>query len=514
MLYLKYRPQKIAELDNQTVRESLAKITKSPELPHAFLFAGPHGTGKTSAARIIAKIVNCETITQLSTAERRSPSFEPCNECSTCLAITAGSHLDILEIDAASNRGIDEIRDLREKIKLAPVSARKKVYIIDEAHMLTREAFNALLKTLEEPPSHVLLILATTEPHKLPLTIVSRCLRIDFPKGSLEDTFFSLKRVTLGEGLKISDEALYLIARDAGGHFRDAQKILEHLQLENGQKISLKEVKDHLKLSQGQVSEKFLLYLFEKNAQKALEFLDQYVSAGGDLKHLTTASLENLRKLALASIGTPIEVSPQFDGLKFEKNDLVHLMNLFDAAGRQLKTSLIPQLPLELVIIEWCEKEEETLAVKVDEVPSLTEKPALTLKGQSSGLSSTRTGRESPGLSLQTIQEKWSNVLATLKPKNHSVVAFLRAAKPSILKGRTLTLNVAYKFHKEQLESASARRLIEAAVQEVLHSPLKLKFKLQPQSEKPAQEEISGREIKDDIMAAAREIFGPELTVE
>src|SRR5665213_65939 len=179
VFYLKYRPQKIKDLDSQEVRERLLKILASDNLPHAFLLTGPKGLGKTSAARIVAKSVNC--------TNRKKGEAEPCGKCEACLSITNGTNMDVIEIDGASNRGIDEMRDLREKIRLAPLSSKKKVYIIDEVHMLTTEAFNALLKTLEEPPAHAIFILCTTEPQKVPATIVSRCLHVSFKSPTKEE---------------------------------------------------------------------------------------------------------------------------------------------------------------------------------------------------------------------------------------------------------------------------------------------------------------------------------------
>ena len=215
--YRKYRPQTLDEIIGQEhIKNALKKAHESNRLSHAYLFAGPKGSGKTSTARILAKMINCEV-------------GGPCNKCSTCLSITDGSNLDLIEIDAASNRGIDDIRELREKIKLAPTSSKKKVYIIDEVHMLTTEAFNALLKTLEEPPSHVLFILATTDPHKIPQTILSRVQRFDFQAAKEEEIIEYLKNVIKIEKLKISDEALNLIAKKSEGSFRDGLKILDQL---------------------------------------------------------------------------------------------------------------------------------------------------------------------------------------------------------------------------------------------------------------------------------------------
>ncbi|MBI3485994.1 DNA polymerase III subunit gamma/tau, partial [Candidatus Daviesbacteria bacterium] len=211
VFYLKYRPQTLDDLIGQEqVKSSLTKAFESNHLAHAYLFCGPRGTGKTSTARILAKMVNCEILDDSDKTKsfKKSPIAEssittsvsiPCNKCSSCISITDGSNLDLIEIDAASNRGIDDIRDLKEKIKLAPSSARKKVYIIDEVHMLSAEAFNALLKTLEEPPEHVLFILATTELHKIPETILSRVTKLDFKTASTLDLVKALKKVVDGE---------------------------------------------------------------------------------------------------------------------------------------------------------------------------------------------------------------------------------------------------------------------------------------------------------------------------
>ena len=217
-LYLKYRSQILDELDLQNVRESLKKIVAAKKIPHAFLFSGPKGTGKTSAARILAKVVNCE---------KPQSWGEPCNNCYQCLSINKGDNLDCIEIDAASHRGIDDIRILRDGVKLVPAKAKIKIYIIDEAHMLTTEASNALLKTLEEPPKHVMFILATTNPEKLIDTIRSRCTQINFRKATSSEIIRSLKRVIKGEKLKTDENSLSIIASVSDGSFRDAIKILE-----------------------------------------------------------------------------------------------------------------------------------------------------------------------------------------------------------------------------------------------------------------------------------------------
>src|SRR3989344_9219205 len=229
VFYRKYRPQTIEELDSREVREKLTSILLRPSSFHALLFTGPKGLGKTSAARIVAKAINCEKINDYSKGQKLKGALEPCNKCHQCTSITNGTNIDILEIDGASNRGIDEIRDLREKIKLSPAQALKKIYIIDEVHTLTTEAFNALLKTLEEPPPHVIFILCTTEPQKVPETIVSRCFHISFKLATQQELLSSFTRIAKKEKLDFEKEALSYIAEMSDGSFRDGVKILDEL---------------------------------------------------------------------------------------------------------------------------------------------------------------------------------------------------------------------------------------------------------------------------------------------
>ncbi|MBU1499564.1 DNA polymerase III subunit gamma/tau, partial [Patescibacteria group bacterium] len=268
--YLTYRPKRIKDLDLAQVRESLTEILGAKEIPHAFLFSGPKGTGKTSSARILAKAVNCP-------AKQNS---EPCNHCASCQLIESGRSMDLIEIDAASNRGIDDIRELRDKIKLVPSQAKFKVYIIDEVHMLTNEAFNALLKTLEEPPCHAKFVLCTTEPKKLPGTIMSRCWQVNFNKASHGEIKRSLTRVVKGEKLKISEEDLGRIARVADGSFRDAVKILEQLAV-SGKVISGKKVSQVLNRGflTGNLDE-WLVLVYCGETVKALQWLSEAMDQG------------------------------------------------------------------------------------------------------------------------------------------------------------------------------------------------------------------------------------------
>lgn len=342
-LYRKYRPQKLEELDNTEVRERLTRVFSSSFTPHALLFTGPKGTGKTSAARIIAKVVNCE---------QKGKSVEPCNKCETCISIAEGRNLDVLEIDAASNRGIDEIRDLREKIKLAPVSASFKVYIIDEVHMLTTEAFNALLKTLEEPPVHAIFILATTEGEKLPATIVSRCITFNFRRAQVAEIVHCLKRVAKGEKLAISDSVFHQIAQSAEGSFRDATKILEQAILEKAltlERLTLLLGRDSL------TSVNFLRLLSSKNAKEALGEINKMSAAGVNIRFLVEDILRLLHEILLTKHNVGEGKLDATLSLSFEMKEVLVLIKLFSKVFVELKNTAIPQLPLEVAVVEWCE---------------------------------------------------------------------------------------------------------------------------------------------------------------
>src|SRR3989344_5063898 len=297
VFYLKYRPKKISELDSKNLVEKLTGILKGKlpdKIPHAFLFTGPKGLGKTSTARILAKSINC--------TNRKGSEIEPCNKCLSCKSINNGSNLDVLEIDGASNRGIDEIRDLREKIRLAPLNSKKKIYIIDEVHMLTAEAFNALLKTLEEPPKHAVFILCTTEAQKVPLTITSRCFHIKFNRASEEDLVGSFQRIVKGEGVKAEKEALLEIAILSDGSFRDGTKILEEL-ISTSSKIThdLVERKYKTKTINNSLNE--LINSFEKrDAGKGIKIVSGLSNDGIDFKLFTEGLINRLHEDLLLNI--------------------------------------------------------------------------------------------------------------------------------------------------------------------------------------------------------------------
>lgn len=353
VFYRKYRPQKIDELDSEALRNKLSSIVKSSDF-HAFLFTGPKGLGKTSTARIVAKILNCE--------RRKKSEVEPCNKCYQCESITSGTNIDVLEIDAASNRGIDEIRDLREKIKLSTASAKKKVYIIDEVHMLTSEAFNALLKTLEEPPSHVVFILCTTEPQKVPATIISRCLHVPFTFATKEELVRSLKRIVSKEKINIDVGALERIAFLSDGSFREAAKILEEIVSQTGnRKITVEVLEKHFQISNiDQRILELLNSLSAKDTKKGLKLTQDLTEQGIEMKYFIEQVIYALHSVMLSKVGvSEVKTNGELSE-KFSLEEIKKLLALFSRANVQLKYAVLPQLPLELAIIEWSVKDEST----------------------------------------------------------------------------------------------------------------------------------------------------------
>ncbi len=333
-LYLKYRPKTIDELDLSGVRKILSDIVKANKVAHAYLLTGPRGSGKTSTARVLARMVNCE--------RNGEKLGEPCNKCSACQSILNSSAVDVIEIDAASNRGIDDIRELKEKIRLAPAILPKKVYIIDEVHMLTSEAFNALLKTLEEPPSHSLFILCTTETHKVPETIVSRCAAIQFTKATPSEMLRSFKRVIEGEGATADEGALEYLSKAVDGSFRDGVKILDQV-ISHSRSVILADIEQVVSGSAGYRVESIVKSLSEKNVSESLRLLNEAITNGIDLSYLLVSVMRGLRdKLLMGEV--EIEV--------------VKLIFALDEVARRLATSLDGELLIQVAIVEWCDQEE------------------------------------------------------------------------------------------------------------------------------------------------------------
>jgi len=361
VLYRKYRPKTFEEVVGQEhVVRTLINALSLNKVAHAYLFCGPRGTGKTTIARLLAKSVNCEN----------RKTSEPCNKCLACQEINEGRALDLIEIDAASNRGIDEIRELREGIKFSPTRLKYKVFIIDEVHMLTREAFNALLKTLEEPPSHAIFILATTEIHKVPQTIISRCQRFDFHKLTLNKIVERLKGIAKAEGVKIDQQALELIALNADGAARDAESLLGQVMAMEDKDITLTEAQTILGTADISAVIEAIGFLISKDLPGALGFINKLVEDGYELGQFAKLLVNYLRKAMILAawqsgreqdkiraLVAPELTDEQFkiileQGKKFTGADFIKTIRLFMRAENEIKSAALPQLPLELAMVE------------------------------------------------------------------------------------------------------------------------------------------------------------------
>lgn len=364
-LYRKYRPKTLEELIGQeTVTEILKNAARLDKIAHAYLFYGPRGSGKTTTARILAKIINCET---RMADEKFKQTGEPCNKCRPCIEIDEGRALDVIEIDAASNRGIDEIRNLKEGLKLSPTSYRYKVFIIDEVHQLTKEAFNALLKTLEEPPAHVIFILATTEYDKLPATIVSRTQRFNFRRLPVVKILEKLKAIAASEKWKIDEDSLELIAASSEGSFRDAESLLEQV-ITFGDKLDLKTVEQILGKVNFATTSGLAEKLLQGDLETALEFLADINEAGYNLVQLNRDLIHYLRKVLVLYYDPQMEKifdrEMTSDELKRLKNHSqlcrpekhIPLLKSLIRAYTEMRYSPFAIVPLEVAIIENLKK--------------------------------------------------------------------------------------------------------------------------------------------------------------
>ncbi|MEK7611012.1 MAG: DNA polymerase III subunit gamma/tau [Patescibacteria group bacterium] len=460
MFYTKYRPQKFSQIVGlESVVNSLKNQVKTGKFSHAYLFFGPRGTGKTSMARLLAKAVNCEHL---------ADDGEPCGECGTCKSVLEGRFLDILEIDAASHRGIDDIRQLRDKIRLAPSGGKFKVYIIDEVHMLTIEAFNALLKTLEEPPAHAIFILATTEIQKVPETIKSRCQRFEFSRATLSDLVKKLKFIADSEGSTVAPEDLERLAKLAQGGFRDAETLLEQV-LTGGSSIN-----DLRKLTP-EGPARFLALLLEGKNRESLILINSLYSEGQNLGEFINEVLRYLRDLLLVKAGLGIELVERPREIIEEmgilcthtdERGIMRLVTLLETAAQSLKWSPVPQLPLEMAVLEFAHHGE-------DEGLHLSGHGSPDLKGESKGESKATTEGQDVGVNVN-----WEEILKAVKPLNHSLEAFLRSAKPVELKANNLLIEVFYPFHLARLNDKVNKELVLRAVHQVLGEQVIVEFRL------------------------------------
>lgn len=512
-LYRKWRPKSFDEIVGQEhVVRTLRNALTSGRIHHAYLFAGPRGTGKTTTARLLAKAVNC-----LAPEDER-----PCNACAICRAINAGRLLDLIEIDAASNTGVDDVRELRERVGFRPNEARYKVYVIDEVHMLSNAAFNALLKTLEEPPAHAIFVLATTEPHKILPTVLSRCQRFDFRRISVSEIVDRLALLTEREGFQADRDALTLIAQQATGSMRDAESLLDQLASYGDAGITVEDV--HMALGTGtdeaviQVSDA----LAAGDAARGLEVINTAVDEGADPRQLARQIVEHLRALLLLRLESgviPPRVSDQMceqmerQAGAFTRRDLTQAMRLFNQAAAEAKGGWQPQLPLEMAFVDAMVTEEapdvasREQAASADErsgrrrrstaapssAESRQERSAAASDKQPSPSPSKPTASEQDrqeaapepaesvrettstyqdagddgGLTLEAVQDRWSEVLDRLRPRDLSLEALMHDCEPVAVEDDTVVLGFNHKFHRSKVEEDDKRRIVEDTVSDL-----------------------------------------------
>ena len=493
--YRKYRPADFSNLVGQDhIRTTLLNAIKAGHLSHAYLFCGPRGTGKTTTARLVAKAINCIN---------PQSDGEPCNKCEYCLLMNEVKLIDLIEIDAASNRGIDEIRELREKIKFAPNQAPHKVYIIDEVHMLTTPAFNALLKTLEEPPNHAYFILATTEAHKIPETIISRCQRFDFHRIRQETIIERLKYIAKQEQIQAEDEALALIARTAEGGMRDAISAFEQIVSEG--KLALDNVTQVLGISGHMTADKLHQALEKGDAKAALTEIQTLHREGHDLYQFNRDFLDYLRLKLLDSIGKK-ELTQQY----------LRWIGLFQEAAKGLKNSLILQLPLEIAAIKGCmspeeeektswfggilsnKKEEETKKEEPKKAPEkIKAKDGLKAIPEEEAAEKDKqeeTAEVTLDLTLENIKSHFPRILENITTP--SIRQSFKTGIVNRIENEVVYVDFQSKFHLEKIDSTANKAEIEAAFQKIFGDQIKIENKLMSM---------------DKLVDTAVEIFGGEV---
>ncbi len=495
-LYRKYRPQNFNEVVGQNhIKLTLEHEIESGKIAHAYLFCGPRAVGKTTMARVFAKAINCQN--------RKEGEFEPCNKCESCKDITEGRSMDIIEIDAASHTGVDNVREnIIASARVAPTREKFKVFIIDEVHMLSISAFNALLKIIEEPPKNVVFILCTTEIHKVPTTIISRCQRFDFKRISLLDVFKKLNYIAENEGVKVEKEILEAIARQSEGHMRDAESLFGQIISISGKKVSKEEAL--LVIPRNDLREVIGLieFLSKKDAGGGIGLINKLVDEGIDLKIFVADLIDVLRKMLIAKVnpGLAEKLGIEF-GESFEKKmseigrslsvpELVIIAEKFLNVRENLKNASIIQLPIELALIEFCESKQP---VRAESNRPSEKKPEAEAEENS------RAEIISGVLNIdhEQILEKWNEVLAKVKKYNHSLTFILRVCEPRDLKDNRLRLAFKYKFHKDRISEANIKILVEKVLREVYGASLaveaiideNLEIKTSEPDQAPAPEE-------------------------
>lgn len=498
-IYRKYRPQRFSDVTGQDhITKTIANEIATGKIAHAYLFSGPRGIGKTTLARLLAKSINC--------LNRKEGQFEPCNECISCTEITAGHSIDIMEIDAASNTGVDNVREnIIENAQFKPTKSRYKVFIIDEVHMLSTSAFNALLKTLEEPPMHVIFILATTEQHKLPATIISRCQRFNFKKVGFDPMLARLKNICKEEGVKVDDKVLERVINKSDGCMRDAESLLGQILSINLKNIGPEEAEMILPTSNVQTVIDFIEQIINKKTQEAIALIGQLVSDGINLEQFSYDVIELLRVIMILQSDMNAKVVTDYneDNIKIikklsaqiEAGKLIKLIEALMARRREIRIAPIPQLPLELFIVNFTasEIEQNTPTQKISESPKQVEPTQTSDENKSEEKKhhhiaqtikdtiSTITSHKQPiKCTVEDIKAKWDEIVKKVAEENHSLSFILKMCSLENIDENGLRVTVPYSFHKDKLEESKARKIIDKFLSECLGEKIYMRCDVVP----------------------------------
>jgi DNA polymerase-3 subunit gamma/tau len=501
---LKWRPQNFDEIIGQPhISVSLKNAILQDKLANAYLFAGPRGVGKTSTARILAKALNC----------KNGPTAQPCQKCPSCIEITKSRSLDVMEIDGASNRGIDEIRTLRENVKFAPVSGKFKVYIIDEVHQITTDGFNALLKTLEEPPPYVKFIFATTHPNKVIPTILSRCQRFDFRRISTMEITAQLERIVKLEDIAIDKDVLLAIARSSDGSLRDAESVLDQLASFSKDKISLKDVISVLGLVEQDALFEITDRIIQKDPKGALDLMSKIIDEGKDISVFLNYLVEHFRNLMIAKVTKAdaklIDLPPEVCDRLLKQSDALSLEEIFSAfnilvtTGEMAKRLDSLRIPLEISLVK--------LAHSKKSAPSVEQPKKYAQEIKSPPVDPPPVDPPpAASITLEEVKNNWQNIINNLAAIKMSVATYLNEGEPAEVKGDTLIISFPknYSLHKEALERKENKSIIEKTISESLGANLRVNFILSAQ-EKHKQESENNPFVK-----SALDMFGGKVVGE